>query len=451
MILETHRELFEYVLAPLVSAQLFITILFYFIVVRRRIAADYKLYNLFLVSFIIFLVGRLGWFFLNDNSAIVVLYIRMGLLMGLGIPSLLIAAAKQSGIQPTKYLYSVPYSIGLLLSLAYIIFYDAGSTNWFYSDRITDFIGIYQPINWAHNTQIVGALLQLIIPCTWLIIKEIRRKKQLKLLLFLAGAFLFGITLVIGVGAKPQNIGLYYIGSIPTGIMWIWAVFLDIRDMKGKVGLLKEELQFLLRSGMGSKANEINALLANLEELSQGNLDIYKMRIREILNMLTDTTIEAGGNTEVLIQRNAERANAIEKSSDTYQVKEIIMNEALELSEIMTDIPLQKNTLAIDKLIEHLKNNFSEDYTADDFANIAGLSKAHLMREFKKKTGLTINQFHTKLRVEQAKKLLAENKTVANTAYQVGYNNPNYFSTVFKRMEGLSPLEFQDNNKLDSI
>lgn len=70
------------------------------------------------------------------------------------------------------------------------------------------------------------------------------------------------------------------------------------------------------------------------------------------------------------------------------------------------------------------------------------------MREFKKKTGQTLNQYQTVLRIENAKQLLAT-KSVTETAYKVGYSNPNYFSTVFKRHIGLSPVAFQESIKND--
>lgn len=440
--MELSRDLFEYVLAPLVSAQLFFTILLYFTIVRKRISVDYKLYNLFLATFVLFLIGRMSWVFFSETAGIVVLYVRMGLFISLGIPSLLIAAAKQAGIRSTKSLYFYPYTIGALLAIAYILLYDSGTLQWFLPQEFYPDNTVFDGVKQAHRVQIIGALIQLVIPCSLLIIKELLGKRQLKLMLFLSGGFLFGLTLVIGVGSEPQNIGLYYIGSLPVGIMWIWAVFLDINDMKGRVSLLKEELQFLLRSNVGVKSARIRTLLENLEDVSFGHLDVYKMRIREILNMLTDTTIEAGGDTQALLLRNAERTDAIQQSSDTAQVKEIIFNEALELSEIISDIPVHKNTLGVKKVLDYLNENYAEDVSVDEIATMVGISKAHLMREFKKTVGETILQYQTKLRIEAAQKLL-KNNSVTDTAYEVGYNNPNYFSTVFKKATGKSPIEYQ--------
>ncbi|OHX64442.1 AraC family transcriptional regulator [Flammeovirga pacifica] len=437
--MELNRDIFEYVLAPVVSAQLFFTILLYFTIVRKRISADYKLYNLFLSSFTLFLIGRMAWVYASETNAVIVLYVRMFLLLGIGIPSLLIATAKQSGIRSSKSLYILPYSMGVILAINYILFFDYGTLHWFVSDSIVNIDGIKS----AHKVQIVGAIIQLILPCSILIIKEILGRRQLKLLLFLAGGVLFGLSLVIGIGTEPQNIGLYYIASIPVGGMWIWAVFLDINDMKGKVSLLKEELQFIIKSDQGVKTKEVKSLLENLEEVSYGDLEIYKMRIREILMMFTDTTIEAGGDKEALLQRNAERTHAILESEDAKQVNEIIFSEAQQLSEMISDNPLQKNTRAVKTVVDYLQEHYDEDLSVDQIALIAGLSKAHLMREFKKTVGQTILQFQTKLRIEAAQQHLFDT-SVSDTAYKVGYNNPNYFSTVFRKITGKSPLEYQE-------
>nr|WP_260158608.1 AraC family transcriptional regulator [Flammeovirga yaeyamensis] len=113
---------------------------------------------------------------------------------------------------------------------------------------------------------------------------------------------------------------------------------------------------------------------------------------------------------------------------------------------MISDIPQQKNALAVNKVVDYLKGNFSEDISVDEIARMAGLSKAHLMREFKKNIGQTILQYQTKLRIEASQNLLIH-QTVTETAYQVGYNNPNYFSTVFRKVTGFSPIEFQEKNR----
>ncbi|QBG49154.1 AraC family transcriptional regulator [Verrucomicrobia bacterium S94] len=369
----------------------------------------------------------------------------MGLLFGVGIPSLLVAAAVQSGMNRSKALYVWPYAVGAVISLAYIAFADAGMQELVVTKEMLAWLPFRITVRAAHKVQIAGAVIMLVLPCGALLLRELKNQRNPNLLAFLAGAFLFGIFFVVGT-VRPKSYGIYYVGSIFSGLCWSWAVFRDIRDMKGRMTLLKEELQFQIQSGRGERNSEIERLLGNLEELSQGNLGVYKMRIREILSMLTDATIEAGGDAEVLVQRNAERSSAIETSMDPDAIREMVRAEAVELSTLIAEIPEQKSTKLVEQAVAYLKNRFSEDVSVDKMAESLGISRSHLMREFKKGTGKTINQYLTALRIGQAGKLLAT-ASVTDTAFAVGYNNSNYFSTVFKKQTGLSPLEFQKTLK----
>lgn len=65
----------------------------------------------------------------------------------------------------------------------------------------------------------------------------------------------------------------------------------------------------------------------------------------------------------------------------------------------------------------YLKQNFSEDIGIDVLAEQLGISRSHLIREFKRENGMTINQYLTQLRIEQAKTLLADH-IVTETAFE---------------------------------
>lgn len=443
---ESPRMLIENLLAPMVSVQIFLAVLIYFTIVRKRMAADYKLYVCFLVTFILFLVGRAVQEFCGSPVWQIILFVRMILLFAVGIPSLLVAAAVQSGVRKTRVLFIWPYAVGILISVGYVVCADAGMQQFFFTEDL--FAGVFKQgtVRVAHKIQIAGAVVMLVLPCGGLLVKEWKNGRNRKLLAFLFGAFLFGVLFVVGT-VIPRGFWIYYVGSIFSALCWSWAVFQDIRDLKGKVGLLKEELQLRIQSGKGAREPEFEQLLKNLEELSPGNLDVYKMRIREILSTLTDATIQAGGDTDALILRNTERGHAIESSTDSQAIREMFRSEAVELSEMMADIPEQKASQTIERAVAYLDEHYGDDLSVEELAASLGISRSHFMREFKKGTGWTVNQYLTSVRIAKAKVLLTE-KSVTETAFEVGYNNSNYFSTVFKKKTGLSPVEFQKTLKV---
>ena len=71
-------------------------------------------------------------------------------------------------------------------------------------------------------------------------------------------------------------------------------------------------------------------------------------------------------------------------------------------------------------------------------------------RKMKEMTGLPISEFIRNIRLEQAVRLLKEQKiNVTQVAYTVGFSNLAHFSTVFRKQFGVSPTEYIEQNSLD--
>lgn len=83
------------------------------------------------------------------------------------------------------------------------------------------------------------------------------------------------------------------------------------------------------------------------------------------------------------------------------------------------------------------------DFGVDDLAKEVGLSRTHLQRKMKDVTGLSVAEFIRNIRLEQAARLLKEQKiNVSQVAYSVGFSNLAHFSTVFKKHFGVTPTEY---------
>ena len=96
---------------------------------------------------------------------------------------------------------------------------------------------------------------------------------------------------------------------------------------------------------------------------------------------------------------------------------------------------------AIDYLEHHYMN---PDLSLNEMASQANLSASHFSVVFSQETGRTFKEYLTATRMHKAKELLRMTSLrSADIAYQVGYNDPHYFSSVFKKHTGLSPIEFR--------
>lgn len=98
----------------------------------------------------------------------------------------------------------------------------------------------------------------------------------------------------------------------------------------------------------------------------------------------------------------------------------------------------------MDRIMESVNKNLSDsEFTVEQLAADAGLSRSQLHRKMKELTGISPSEFLSNIRLEQAARLLKERKVnISQVAYTLGFNSPSAFSKAFKRHFGQSPTEY---------
>ncbi len=96
------------------------------------------------------------------------------------------------------------------------------------------------------------------------------------------------------------------------------------------------------------------------------------------------------------------------------------------------------------KLNQYIIENIDSTLTSDVIAEYMGMSRTVFYEKMKAITNIGINKYVTQLKIKHAIDLLNRNEMrISEVAYAVGYNDPGYFSTVFKQVTGKTPREFQ--------
>jgi len=94
------------------------------------------------------------------------------------------------------------------------------------------------------------------------------------------------------------------------------------------------------------------------------------------------------------------------------------------------------------QITQWMAEHMTEEFSLDQLAAQAGLSKFHFLRLFKSAVGVSPLSYHINLRIEESKRLLRETKqSVVAVALDVGYSNPSHFAQLFRRETGLSPRD----------
>ena len=81
-----------------------------------------------------------------------------------------------------------------------------------------------------------------------------------------------------------------------------------------------------------------------------------------------------------------------------------------------------------------------------DIAKQVGISVSHLGKVITRYTGHGAMEYFILMKMQKALYLLKEGHSVKQTAYTLGYEDPSYFSNVFKKHIGLSPTHFIKNS-----
>ena len=167
-----------------------------------------------------------------------------------------------------------------------------------------------------------------------------------------------------------------------------------------------------------------------------------------------------------LHQTGGEPVGSLGRSSDVYEtLRQILelhssnqaqaekdLQSALLLTRLLTQLlqciakPAQpaQTPAIMEKIRTYLTQMYQKNCTLSELGARFGLSPCYLQRQFKQHYGQSPSEYLAFQRIVHAKELLrTTQKSVSEIAYAVGFENPGYFSRLFKRSEALTPQEYR--------
>jgi len=100
---------------------------------------------------------------------------------------------------------------------------------------------------------------------------------------------------------------------------------------------------------------------------------------------------------------------------------------------------------SLESTLRFLQQNVSQPLTLSEMAQHAGLSNSHFSHLFKQQTGYTPVDYFIHLKIQHACTLLSlTQKTIQEIAHDIGYDDPYYFSRIFKKTMGVSPRGYRE-------
>ena len=122
--------------------------------------------------------------------------------------------------------------------------------------------------------------------------------------------------------------------------------------------------------------------------------------------------------------------------------------ETLLLSILAEISPSRKESYSVGaynykKIIEVMNSHIDENLSVDEIASLCCLSTSNLKKTFKTYAGCGVTEHYNRLRIIRAAEYLKSGMSITAISKRMSFSSPGYFSNVFKRETGLSPLRYR--------
>jgi len=212
---------------------------------------------------------------------------------------------------------------------------------------------------------------------------------------------------------------------------------------------LDKENDLLNKVRMGDRKGAkkiLNEILSVIFLRSSGNIELIKARILELVIVISRAAVEGGASLDKLLGLNYSFISELSQK-DLFEdiciwivkVLDTFMDTVYESRNI-------KNSKLLSDAMNYIRDNYKENLTLESVAQQVFISPFYLSHLFREELDITFLEYLTRIRIETAKQLLKDqNTTISSIAAEVGYEDPSYFSKVFKKNTGLSPNQYRKN------
>lgn len=106
-------------------------------------------------------------------------------------------------------------------------------------------------------------------------------------------------------------------------------------------------------------------------------------------------------------------------------------------------LPASSVCTVMENIAKYISANYNSNLSLEFLAKQFSISPNHLSKQFKKVTGVGLNEYINISRIVAAEKMLAKgNMSVTAIATECGFNNSNYFAAVFRKLKGITPKKY---------
>lgn len=138
--------------------------------------------------------------------------------------------------------------------------------------------------------------------------------------------------------------------------------------------------------------------------------------------------------------QKCERLNSFE------QITNLQYHMVTQYTQAVEELRYNRNQSELVKNVaSYVRHHLSEAVKTEDIADALYISRSHLSTRFKNETGMNLTEYIHHIKISEAKHLLAHtDKSLLIISNYLGYSSQSHFSRIFKKMVGMSPVEYRE-------
>lgn len=190
----------------------------------------------------------------------------------------------------------------------------------------------------------------------------------------------------------------------------------------------------------------LNELFGYIFFSTANTFTLAKSRIYELLVLISRTAIKSGADPEKTLILSHDYLQIIPQFKTLEDMCFWLTKITNKFIDLFSYIDV-KHANIIQKSTLYIHQHYAKKITLEGISQMVYLSPAYFSRIFKKEMGITFNAFLNNVRIEKSKDLLKNsNLKMLDIALMVGFDSQSYFTKVFKKNNGNSPLQYREKH-----
>ncbi|WP_134703169.1 helix-turn-helix domain-containing protein [Ammoniphilus sp. YIM 78166] len=210
----------------------------------------------------------------------------------------------------------------------------------------------------------------------------------------------------------------------------------------------QEKTELLARVRIGDEEGTVSMLKILMERMAHAykfNVDMFKSEVVDLVMWMSRFALETGVSPATILSENAHFIQDLYQTIRYDKFAQKVCEYGYRLTEQVAQTQSAGVSPVIRQVIQYMKENLEKKMALDELARFCCLSKYHISHLFKKEMGISMLDFVNRMRVQKACLYLEQTElTVQQIAHQVGFEDANYFSRMFKKYTQYSPTEYRE-------